>query len=382
MSKTLFAECYLNHNLGDDLFLVALAHRYPNIKILVDANSNYESLLCTLPNVKNINTRSEKSGSVINKVLDLQSKLDVVRNADCLVSIGGSIFIEPKADTPLRSFSSRHIKETKDRLILSANKHSFVIGANFGPYTAEAFLSFYRRLFKYHCKDICFRDQASFSLFRELTNTRVAPDLLFGTTFPTVNKNETVLFSVVNLEYSQKYRSLNSVAPQYLSWMLEAARSCYKNGLMPVISSFSSPEQDTRGCRQFCTLLEAERIPYKRCDYYNNPDALLSAIASSSLVIGTRFHATVLGLAANIPVIPILYSNKTINMLDDCGFNLKESLDLQQLSSSTAFPSANELVIHALNTGPFDISEQRIRSQKHFEALDLFLNAADTAITS
>ena len=51
-----------------------------------------------------------------------------------------------------------------------------------------------------------------------------------------------------------------------------------------------------------------------------NADELTTAIAGSGAVIATRFHAAILALAAGRPVLPVVYSDKTIHVLEDLDF--------------------------------------------------------------
>ena len=57
--------------------------------------------------------------------------------------------------------------------------------------------------------------------------------------------------------------------------------------------------------------------------YYDgeNQHEILKQLATSEIVIATRFHAVVLGLVSQCRVLPVLYSNKTKNILKDLNIN-------------------------------------------------------------
>lgn len=94
---------------------------------------------------------------------------------------------------------------------------------------------------------------------------------------------------------------------------------------------------------------------------------MLQCISNSSIVICSRFHATILGILAGKPVIPIVYSDKTIHMLNDIGFK-GLVIDIRNLNSSY-YPQ------------DFDLEKQRFfgcnalnrESQKQFWGLDKIL---------
>ena len=86
------------------------------------------------------------------------------------------------------------------------------------------------------------------------------------------------------------------------------------------------------------------------------------------IVVGSRFHANILGLVLNKTIIPIAYSDKTINVLKDINFKgpILDIRDLEQFNFD--FPTEEEL------NYKLDISEQRKNAELHFKELDKVLN--------
>ena len=104
--------------------------------------------------------------------------------------IGGSLYIQPiwKHSLFTTVFSLRDVLQRK-RLYSSADK-TFVLGTNFGPYRNSWYKKSYSDIFNKYVTDICFRDQYSFQLFKSDEHIRVAPDILFGTEFPRVERKK------------------------------------------------------------------------------------------------------------------------------------------------------------------------------------------------
>ncbi|MFB6738249.1 hypothetical protein ACFCVX_28570, partial [Bacillus toyonensis] len=89
--------------------------------------------------------------------------------------------------------------------------------------------------------------------------------------------------------------------------------------------------------------------------------------ASFKLLIAARFHANILALLLGIGIIPIIYSQKTINILKDIDFN-KTLIDMENLQLQY-----DEKVIDASIDYKFNLEATMIKAKKQFEKLDEFL---------
>ena len=111
--------------------------------------------------------------------------------------------------------------------------------------------------------------------------------------------------------------------------------------------------------------------PYRNSWYkksYSDTSRILSAIAESEVIVGTRFHASILGLAAGCKVLPIIYSDKTSHSLDDIGFASDIRLDLRNFKSDDI-----SICRKVLARERVDIGEVKTQSQRHFIGLDCVL---------
>lgn len=92
-------------------------------------------------------------------------------------------------------------------------------------------------------------------------------------------------------------------------------------------------------------------------------------MASFKLLIAARFHANILALLLGIGIIPIIYSQKTINLLKDIDFN-KTLIDMENLQLQY-----DEKVIDASIDYKFNLESTIIKAKKQFEKLNDFLGS-------
>ena len=85
--------------------------------------------------------------------------------------------------------------------------------------------------------------------------------------------------------------------------------------------SFCKDEGDEEEINKICKIINDKNI-VKYC-YRGNIEEALEQIRTSEIIVGSRFHANILGLAYNKRIIPLAYSDKTINALEDIDFNGK-----------------------------------------------------------
>lgn len=197
------------------------------------------------------------------------------------------------------------------------------MGANFGPYVSEEYRYRLGDILK-KAQDVCFRDKYSWELFHG-SNIRYAPDILFSASLPievdSVDKQ--VFISVINCEHKKEgVYSLNEFTNTYMRGIVKLIVELFKDGYKVVLGSFCEEEGDTEAAHRIVNILPDT---YKdRCKVlaYNgkNMQEILKTICQSSYIIATRFHAVVLGIVAGRPIFPLIYSDKTIHILQDIGY--------------------------------------------------------------
>lgn len=373
MFKTVFVDCYLAHNLGDDLFLQTLLNRYPDTHFIVIADNSYQDFCKQFDNVDLhvMNMASKKDGLIKwwkNYCSFIKKRNVLVRNADATVTIGGSMYMENPRKS-LRSFIGRERRFLSDKgLVRQVSNHEyFIIGANFGPFHSLSYLSFYKKLFSNYCQDVCFRDIYSYNLFSDISVVRHAPDVLFNVDLPKKTHEEKVFISAVDLRRSDKFGELSEKADAYDRLIIDYMKKYNKAGYDIVLCSFCQYEGDEDGVHRLMELAQTAGIKTRALYYRDDVKDVLEELASSSVVIGTRFHAIILGLLAGANILPIMYSDKTKHVLEDIGFDIKNAIDLK--AGTWTFFSGSKLP----DPTHYNVDNIVNDSVKQFTALDDFL---------
>ena len=361
----IFLSAYLNNNLGDDLMIEIICDRYRQHEFYISNNNNLQSFACKRENLHIINsitpTNDQTILKIINKLISYLNipKLQIMtflkkNQFDLYLELGGSIFMQitPKS----------WVNKVRDSAYIVAHcPRNAIIGCNFGPYFTKDFPLKHKKLFsKYDF--ISFREQVSYELFKELKNTYCYPDLVFNRSVYPVVGSEYIGISVIGL------RKLGSTDSQdsYLSGMVDLIsnlRSKHKICLL----SFCTNEGDLITCKK---IIEKGNFNLEEVEIYEhkNIEGTLKILCNLSAMIATRFHANILALAMNIPLLPVIYSDKTKHMLDDLKFrgytwNLLEhnKLDLQ---------ASLKQIVHL----PIYEKDKLQAAKGHFSYLDQVLN--------
>lgn len=312
--KKIFLYAYDRRNLGDDLFVHTITQRYPKTQFYMwSGKENRETFAC-LPNLKVID-RESRWVHFLRKLrpsLVARYRAWLENRCDAVVYIGGSIFMEyPNWEAICTWWECE-----------AENRPFYVLGANFGPWHTEGYRQKMAEVFK-NCRDVCFRDKYSKSLFPDVDTVRCAPDILFAHPMPQVPvKDKQIFVSVIDCAGKDENHGLGAHDDSYVSNMAALLRKYLDEGHTLVLSSFCAEEGDEAGIAKLLRAMECENDPCITVLCYDgtNADAVKHAMAESALIVGTRFHAVILGLAAGRPVLPVVYSDKTLHVLEDMGF--------------------------------------------------------------
>lgn len=361
--KKVFLFAYDKQNLGDDLFIHTITARYPQAQFyLRSEKKNIQTFSC-LPNLKVIAPAPPIARflrrirpSLAHRFLHWQEN-----RCDASVYIGGSIFMEYP--------NWRHFSEWWD--YQAQNRRFYVMGANFGPWHDPEYPQVMGDIFA-KMEDVCFRERYSYELFHHVPTVRQAPDILLAYPMPrTTVKKKQIFVSVINCLGRDAAHSLSQHQENYIHGMTSLLRRYLDDGCSIILSSFCKEEGDEESASLLLDVLDRPGDPNIRTLHYDgtNAHALTEAIAESDYIIATRFHATVLAIAAGRPVLPILYSDKTKHLLQDLAFN-GLCFDLRQKDNWDYTLSR-----HNWDHPQPPLSEKvRQDATSHFEKLDQLLN--------
>lgn len=373
-ANRILVNAYTHKNFGDDLFLKMLFERYSKSHFAllskeVDYNrifSDYNLIIKSRSKSLIENTFLKKifvklNRPLWNKLINTYEEefLNSIKDEnDVLVIIGGSMFME----------GSHKIVPKFNRYNLLGkifkNKPTFILGANFGPYKSKEFLEFYKSLFRNYT-DVCFRDSYSQSIFDELPNIRMAPDIIFGYDIPNVKKiSKTIGFSIIDLFYRS---DLKMYTQDYENYCVDLINQHIELGYTVNLFSFCTYEGDTRAIERIYQKLDvSQQRSINKVFYTGNIDSFLTTYLSTEVMYTTRFHATILSLIGEQKLVPLIYSKKMVNVLEDIGYT-GDYINIQDLTKNSnlkqAIPST------------FTVDNSIVsRSKDHFLELDKIIN--------
>lgn len=316
--KKVFLKGYLKHNLGDDLFIKMICERY-NEKFFINnsINMKYDKMFDNLYSNKSVVKYIYYK--LISKLKKKKNYLELrmINSCDYLVTIGGSIFIENTSNMYQQIYIMNEVYNTRPK--------KYILGSNFGPYIHYEFKNEIKNIFT-KCEDVCFRDAFSYKLFEELSNVRVNPDIIFSLNIEkyvnvSLEKEKMVLFSIIDCKSRNNLKKYNE---EYEKKIIELIRFFNNKNYKIVLMSFCKYEKDEIAIERLIKKCKLDKkIDCNIIDlfkYDRNIDDAMKLFAKCSIVVGTRFHANILGIRFGKKIIPISYSDKTINSLRDAGY--------------------------------------------------------------
>ena len=351
----IYVVAYFANNLGDDLFVRYLLRRYPTTQFYL-CSSNPLFLDCF---------KSEKNAHIISRLecyyIRLINKIKgykgpfrnyrVFNKAVATVRIGGSIFIEDS--------------NWRERNIYGEGKNLFIIGSNFGPYYTGDYKLAVERIIS-HSIDCCFRDKYSYETFQHIKQTRYAPDLLFGHHCDDLKVFEEYEYvGVCVIDFSNR-KMLTQYLQIYENTIVDLCNYYLNKGKSIRFLSFCSHEGDDNAIERIRKKLP-EREPIELVQYTGNMDSFLNEFRKCTVIIATRFHAMILGWKYRKRVLPIIYSEKMLHVIQDLKFN---GVYWNVLSGDTA-PINSLDEIKALDEEL--LASLVEKSDEHFRGLDKFL---------
>lgn len=324
---SVFVHAYAELNVGDDLFLHKLFSSYPEVRFVMIVRKPYKQMFSGYRNVT-----IYEEGSPFFQIcgrLGLGESIPwrISHECDYALYIGGSIFQE----------YPEWVNQTQWYRELFDNERLYFLGCNWGPARTKRFETEMTDVFS-GMKDICFRDRYSCNTFSQLPNVRYAPDILLGldwSRFSGIPEKKQVLISVVDC--SNENIDLAPYAEAYNDFMARLVEQFAAAGFRPVLCSFLEKLGDHRAAEAIRSRMDPLLREETGLVRYHgtNLEQILHLIAESEYIVATRFHAMILGLVARKKVLPVIYSDKMRNVLEDLSFH-GAYLDIQALPEDPA----------------------------------------------
>jgi polysaccharide pyruvyl transferase WcaK-like protein len=194
-----------------------------------------------------------------------------------------------------------------------------IIGCNIGPFL-NGFAEFLSKIEMNKYSLITVREKLSYNFLKKNIKKVASyclPDIVFGLPDEWIPKNSgegclgISAYRRNNLSNFEFYAKMAKVADSYIN----------KHNKKVLIFAFDiENENDLVAAYTIRDLCEnkdmVEIIPHN-----DNGDNTIKNLARCSKMITVRFHSAVMALRMGIPFVPVFYSKKTNNMLDDLHFN-------------------------------------------------------------
>ncbi|WP_297436434.1 polysaccharide pyruvyl transferase family protein [uncultured Clostridium sp.] len=310
--KKILVEAYLAKNFGDDLFLKVLFERYEGTEVSFVVSTYNKEYKKIFEKFTNVEVRLKSKAKKVNYKIGVLRKVEYKHEAkefDALLLIGGSIFSQEE-------YWEVQLQRNREKIGMykKYNKKVFIIGANFGPFCNEKFRVDYENIFKM-CDDVCFRDMYSYNLFDE-KNIRVASDIVFSMKInqPIKTKN-TLGISLIDISYRDKLKEYSN---KYKQKIVDIINYNTEKGIDIKLFSFCEFQGDLKFAREiFEDVNMKENVEI--INYDGDIDVFMERFSEVENIIGTRFHSIILSKLFDQGIYPIVYSEKTMNILKDIG---------------------------------------------------------------
>ena len=363
----ILVKAYIAQNLGDDLFLKLLLDKYPQIQFsLIDGRkqgiySQYVpfqliTFVSKLPQkillFINRKIADKYTNYIISRRLEKKSKY-----YDAAIILGGSMFIQGK-----KGFNSDDITKMS---IIKYFQHSFIIGANFGPYIEYEYISKYKEIFD-KCDYISLRDKYSYELLGNMLNSSYYPDIVFQIKHRLQQKlPNTVGISVIDLSNRGK---LSLKVNDYQNFIIALVTALRDNGKNIYLFSFCKQEGDETAIDRIIKKTGNDGIQVVK--YSGEIDSFLDIYSSMEAMFCTRFHSMILSLLNSHYMIPLIYSKKMTQVLEDIDYS-GSVIDLYEIEKVEVSQIIRDLYSYRYKM-PLSICRE---SEKMFEYFEGFIKS-------
>lgn len=335
----IYLSGYLDRNLGDDLMLKIIAYRFREHNFYISVKK--EELFIPFENEPNM----------------YMLKPDDKINFDMGLTVTGSGFII-RGVTSILYF----LKEEFERRRLVKGLKNAVIGCNIGPY--RGLIGKILVKWKVRSYDlISVRDKASYDFVKKYSKKSILeihPDLVFSMPdewIPDVECEGHLGIST--------YRSNFESNLHYYKTIAKTADKFIEQTKRKVLLFAFDVEQENDLCSAYTILSMMKHKEYAEIIAHTDDGSnILYNLKRCGGILTARFHMAVLATRFCLPFVPIAYSNKTVNALNDFGYE-GEIFDIHSISEEKLLdaiyniePFKNSKILQEQARGHYDCLRQ------------------------
>ena len=365
LTVKVLTRAYLNENLGDDLFVYILCNRYPNIKFSIVGENQFSGITKEIANLKFI-SEDAKHNKIINKIYKSCQKIKgqkvCNRREIAMYNILSRFYSENVFVTGSYFIQNPEWFEMEDAKWYSSRPH--ILGCNFGPYDDEKYFIEHKKQFA-KCKEIGFRESYSYDMFKELSNVFCAPDLVFALDSTSIESDDNgeYIISVVNLAKDND-EHLMKLQTKYVQLLVDIISELRKKNQKVTLMSFCSRQGDDEVIEEVLSKLDS---PEGVSTFYYAQQGIvksLEKIKGCKGIVASRYHAMILGFLFDKDVLPVSYSKKMNNVLEDLKY------DGTVLNVSDVMPKNTDVSDLFGKLDKTMLNETVEKTQQHFKMLD------------
>lgn len=354
-------------NLGDDLLIKLLCERYPKEYFcLLNYRNGNKKTICKNLQVNNINsTIYQKFNNLFarfGRINPIEKRK--INKSKYVVVIGGSLFMERKNyKLDKKIFNLYWYKKL--------TKPYLIIGSNIGPVYTDEYVNTIKENIISKAEYVCLRDKKSYKYVSDCKNVNVGTDIVFSmdNKWTSEKENKKVIFSVINID-KKKNQIINPNTEKYEKTIDDMIDFFKTKGYEIELFSFCKSEGDEEAIKKILSKRNDDRI--KTYMYDGNIDEALNELSTASVIVGTRFHANVIGMIMNKTIIPIIYNDKTRELLNDINFKGKY-VDIDSIDEFSIDDITDKDLTYKINIDKF-----KKLAEKHFEYLDKNIKGNDS----
>lgn len=319
MKKKVLLFACVEKNIGDDLFIETTCMRYPHIQFVITDAANYGSLA----KIENLNFSSAvRRWMVLSEKTALGGLKAVIARISCkllelrLGKFDDAVYIVGNALKNTNYAGWKDSQWLSDRIRLA--ERFYLLSTNFGPCNDDSWLKDVR-LRLAEATDVCFRDKASYALFSDLGNVRYAPDAVLTrrrSNQQTDKEHKLVVVSVIDCAFAARDEWLRNLSDDYEKTLVRVVRGFVADGYHVVLLN-SNAEQDRPASVRICEAAHCSNVEI--IDYAGDLRVVDRLYKEASAVVATRLHPIILSWLYSVPVFPIAYDQKVVNLLECYG---------------------------------------------------------------